>query len=101
MRVKDGSVNLDGLEQVVKDALPVMEICRRTALHVLSSGEMVVTSVRDGKHKEHSLHYVGQAVDLRTRDFTDMWAHYLRNALGKDWDVVVESDHIHVEYDPK
>ena len=101
MRTKDGSVNLEGLDQVVKDALPVMETCRRTALKVLSSGEMVVTSARDGKHKDNSLHYVGKAVDLRIRDYVDTWAMYLHNTLGKDWDVVIESDHIHVEYDPK
>ena len=101
MRTKDGSVNLEGLESTVRDALSVMETCRRTALKVLSSGEMVVTSARDGKHREHSLHYVGQAVDLRTRDFVDMWVQYLRQALGEDWDVVAEKDHIHCEYDPK
>ena len=62
---------------------------------------MIVTSGFDGKHSATSLHYKGLAVDLRTRDFTDEWARYLRNALGSGWDVVVEPDHIHVELDRK
>ena len=101
MRRKDGSVNLDGLHQTVKDALPTMEQARTSALKLLLAGEMIVTSARDGKHGINSLHGDGLAVDLRTRDFTDAWAQYLRNALGAGWDVVVESDHIHVERDPK
>ena len=118
MRVKDGSVNIADLEQVVKDALSVIEKARASALKVLSSGEMVITSGKDGKHGKDSLHYKGRAVDLRTRDFTDMWAQYLRNALSKDWDIVIEpgatmkcpkcsqiipvpAPHLHAEYDPK
>ena len=101
MRAKDGSVNVTDLEQVVKDALPLMETTRANAARIISMGEMVVTSGKDGKHGENSLHYKGRAVDLRTRDFTDIWATKLRMALGKGWDVVVESDHIHVELDDR
>ena len=118
MRTKDGSVNITDLEQVVKDALPLIETARAKAYQVVASGEMVVTSGKDGKHGANSLHYKGRAVDLRTRDVIDMWAHYLRNALGKDWDVVIEPGdtmkcpkcsqiipvpalHLHAEYDPK
>lgn len=101
MRVKDGSVNLEGLESVVRDKLAVMEATRASALKVLLAGEIVVTSAKDGKHGDGSLHYQGRAVDLRTRDFTDIWASKLRMALGKDWDVVIESDHVHCEFDQK
>lgn len=65
---------------------------------------MVITSLADGKHKEDSLHYTGYAADLRTRDLDDsdkkLVAKMLRGCLGDDYDVVLESDHIHMEYDP-
>lgn len=72
---------------------------------------VTVTAITDGEHKEGSLHYAGLAVDLRTRndDGVTQWApgikrmlrDTLKNALGADFDVVVEGTHIHVEYDPK
>lgn len=64
--------------------------------------ELVVTSVTDGDHKPGSLHHIGCAVDLRLPP-TDPPAMVaaLRNALGIEFDVVLEKDHIHVEYDPK
>ena len=65
----------------------------------------IITSVLDGKHGMDSKHYVGQAIDLRTRHMDErLWpivAEELNKALGPQYDVVLESDHIHVEYDPK
>ena len=68
--------------------------------------ELVVTSTGGGKHKRGSLHYVGLAVDLRTRDLPDKESKIrvhkvLARALGQDYDIVLEKDHIHVEFDPK
>lgn len=66
---------------------------------------MVITSANDGKHKEGSLHYKNLALDIRTRhlekDEIQIVLNYLRNKLGGDYDVILESDHIHIEYDPK
>ena len=64
--------------------------------------DMVVTSVTDGKHSRASLHYVGQAFDVRLpgengRKVSDE----IRESLIDDFDVVLESDHIHIEYQPK
>ena len=67
--------------------------------------EMVVTSVVDGKHGRGSLHYVGYAADVRTWaiqnealvDFTTG----LSEELGEEFDVVLENDHIHIEFQPK
>lgn len=65
----------------------------------------VITSAADGTHKQNSLHYVGKAFDLRTRDLLQGHAEAAREklaaALGDQFDVVLESDHIHVEFDPK
>jgi hypothetical protein len=65
--------------------------------------ELVVTSALDGKHSKGSLHYTGEAVDLRSRTLKapSLVASEIRDALGPDFDVVVESDHIHMEYQPK
>lgn len=66
----------------------------------------VITSAVDGVHMDGSRHYTGDALDLRRWDSdkigkTDAIAQELRTWLGRDYDVVVEADHIHVEYDPK
>lgn len=61
---------------------------------------LTITSVVEGTHSQGSLHYVGAAVDLRklwTPGFTAM----LRDALGEEFDVVSEGNHIHVEFQPK
>ena len=67
---------------------------------------LVVTSAVDGRHKRGSLHYVGLAVDLRTRDLATKKNRTrvhkkLRKALGDEYDVVLEKTHMHVEFDPK
>jgi len=67
--------------------------------------ELVVTSLCDSRHSRTSLHYVGYAADLRIRDIPagelqDVVCD-LRKALTGDYDVVLEADHIHLEYQPK
>ena len=64
----------------------------------------IITSTTDGKHLPDSLHYKGLAVDLRTRDLSiedkQLYFSALKFALRKLCDVVLETDHIHVEYSP-
>lgn len=66
--------------------------------------DMTITSITDGDHKAGSLHHTGEAVDLRSRDIEGnvlvQIVAQLRQHLGGYFDVVVETDHIHVEYDP-
>jgi hypothetical protein len=66
----------------------------------------VVTSGTDGKHSAGSLHYSCGAMDIRRWDLdragkTATAVSQLRGALGRNFDVILESDHIHVEFDPK
>ena len=67
--------------------------------------ELVVTELTGGQHGRSSLHYVGNAVDIRTRDISSVAltriAAQLVEALGENYDVVKESTHIHIEYQPK
>ena len=64
-----------------------------------------ITSASDSKHGPNSLHYKGKALDLRTRNVPEELRQGLRdeiaNALGPQFDVVLESDHMHMEFDPK
>ena len=67
--------------------------------------DCVITSLTDGRHSRNSLHYSGNAMDLRTRNINEdellPLVNTLRIALGENYDTVLEKDHIHVEYDPK
>lgn len=96
---KSGVVMWD-MHPAVTDALPTMD-----TVSVATIGrEALITTARDGEHMKTSLHYKGRALDLRTKDVADaVLVHYrdnLAEALGDDWDVVLERTHIHVEFDP-
>jgi hypothetical protein len=64
-----------------------------------------ITAGEDGKHKHNSLHYKGLALDFRTRHvppgLRPALAEAVRLALGPQFDVVLHSTHLHVEFDPK
>jgi len=67
--------------------------------------ELVITSIMDGKHSRKSLHYTGCAIDTRTRYFTDLEklaiADDIRKRLGHHFDVIVETNHMHIEFQPQ
>ena len=66
--------------------------------------DLVITSVTDGVHMAGSLHNVGKAIDVRSRDLgvpqRQAIVQQLKKALGPSFDVVAESSHIHIELDP-
>ena len=65
---------------------------------------LVITSCSDGKHMKNSKHYSGYAIDIRTRHLNTSEINKLKswfvNHHGMKYDMVIEKDHIHVEYDP-
>ena len=105
MRLKPG-VRLHGLQPQMTVALLAIEAAAiRVAAEDGTPYEATITSVNDGSHAPKSLHWLGRAVDVRTRDLpdhfpADAYARAIRDRLPTDFDVVVESDHIHVEWDP-
>ena len=64
--------------------------------------ELVITSVLDGKHMRASIHYIGGAVDLGLPGKDGVTARsQIAHRLGPDYDVILESNHIHIEWQPK
>ena len=84
---------------------PQMAIAYTIACRCYGQYDCVITSANDSKHGPNSLHYKGQALDLRTRHLNGQGLqavyHKLKESLGEQFDVVLEADHIHLEYDPK
>lgn len=65
--------------------------------------DLTITSANDSQHMRGSLHYKDLALDIRTRDLTKDETVGLKELLeihlGPDYDIIIESNHIHIEYD--
>lgn len=96
-KIKEGA-DVTNLHPRIQDA-----ITKADKIYKEFGIECVITSGRDSKHGTQSLHYKGQAVDLRLRDFINILVQKLRSACGPDYDIIAEFNppHIHLEYDPK
>lgn len=94
--VKQG-VRLRGLDERM---YPVIEAAADIWLN--HSRRLVITSGLDGRHRKGSRHYLGMALDFRTRGFglaaRRRVTRQLSDVLGSGFKVLRESDHIHVEY---
>jgi hypothetical protein len=99
LKLKDKTVNLNGLDFRILQALMVVAtIWRRHGML-----EVTITSALDGEHGVGSLHCFGRAVDIRSRNLPDVFkmCDSLRDCISEEYDVIVEADHIHIEFDPK
>lgn len=96
MLIKAG-VDISRLRPEIRRKLS--EIARR--VWSIEEKELIVTSTYEGSHSEGSLHYANLAVDIRRENLGDLVRMELVDKLGMDYGVVLESDHIHIEYDPK
>lgn len=67
--------------------------------------DCTITACVDGRHTTGSLHYAGAAIDVRTRnvpaDRLPKVAGQIRECLAGDFDVILESTHLHIEFQPK
>jgi len=104
LSIKDG-VKLHNLVNDAQTISSVWGVALPIIVECHAPYRCVVTSAFDGQHKPGSLHYVGRALDFRIWDVpseerADLAAH-IRDRLGPDFDVVLEANHIHIEYDPK
>lgn len=98
------------IEGIVPDIITAMSKVDDYLSYYRASG-LIVTAGSDGKHKEGSKHYTGEAFDMRTwttptsgiqlnKGNKEKIAYDLRQILGSDFDVIVEATHIHIELDP-
>ena len=106
MQVKKGA-SIEGMRSEARRAIEEVD-----KVYVSSGIMLIITSGTegesgDGVHRKDSKHYTGDAFDCRTRNIpgsrraTKDIYNIIRRVLGDDFDVVLEKDHIHVEYDPK
>ncbi len=98
MRIKDSSVKIQGISTELLFALIVAD-----QVYKETGQELVITSLNDGKHSVTSLHYSGNAGDVRIyRDGKDQQRRdMIKERLGIDYDVILEGNHIHIEYQPR
>jgi len=100
MKLKKG-VKLAGIQpEIVAIFLPIEHIAHEFGI------ELIITSVNDSNHSENSLHYTGYAIDIRIRELYSYniridFRNAIAEEIGNEFDVVLESDHIHIEFDPK
>jgi hypothetical protein len=102
--IKKG-VQLAGVQPVMWRIAVVLE-----DLYAKYKSDLVITSGTDGKHGKNSLHPKGRALDFRTSNlpggYQGLAAQDVSQRLkvivaGRGYDIVLEEDHLHVEYDPK
>lgn len=100
IKVKDDSVQVAHLSTGILLALIVAD-----QVYQEYDLDTVITSGNDGEHSYTSLHYANEAVDLRTHGLSDTNAEQVRDliaeALGTDYDVILELNHLHIECQPK
>ena len=100
MARKIRGVKLSGLQPEMLEACDVAE-----AVYAYFDKDCIVTSGRDPHHSDYSHHYKGLAIDLRTRHLSATETIHiheqLQMRLGDEYQVILETDHIHVEYDPR
>lgn len=99
MLIKAG-VDISRLNPEIRRTLTVLSKIYK----VRAEQEIIITSTYEGNHLPSSLHYHNDAIDLRWPEGEARrkeLINRIREAVGKDFDVVPELNHIHIEYDPK
>jgi len=81
----------------------VLALFRVDEVYTKFGYEFWITSLNDKTHAPGSLHFKGRAFDCRTKnvdaDILVSLHAAIAACLGPQFDVVLESDHIHVEYE--
>lgn len=67
--------------------------------------DLTITAGIDGAHMRASKHFCGNAWDMRSSNIPTSDLGVVRDecqkACGDDYDIIIEADHLHGEYDPK
>ncbi len=97
--LKDSSVRVRGMTTEILFAMFVANDILKEY-----NSKFIITSINDGIHSETSSHYAGNAFDIRVwyiKGKEQEVASKLQTALGPDYGVFYEKDHIHVQYKPR
>lgn len=104
IRFKDGVRTSLGVHEKIFSALAIADSFAVNG-HLKDGSEgIVVTSLMDGTHSPASLHYKGRAADIRIWNLEDPKEFVIQFALllgFSEYDVILEGNHIHVEFQPK
>ena len=96
MKLKEG-VKVSGVQPEIILALMVIQ-----PLFDAIDVDFVITSCRDGKHSKNSKHYLGYAVDIRSREMDHLeqvaLAQAIRKALTPEYYLLIEADHFHLQF---
>jgi len=93
-------VRITGMRpEILLAAVAAMEVYKA------AGHDLTITACVDGRHTTGSLHYAGAAIDIRTRDLppadVPKLMAQIKECVGGDFDVLLETDHIHIEFQPK
>jgi len=95
LRYKVG-VSVLGIKPEILAAYPTID-------SAFSPKDAVITSAVNGTHGRKSMHPLGYAIDLRIRHLVDNEVDkivlLLKTWLTDEYDVILEDDHIHLEFD--
>ncbi len=87
------------------EIVKIINVARATA-PLLSDDAVWITSANDSKHMSGSFHYSNRAFDIRiwnvvgpNRQMAQQWVAKMQLALGDQYDIILETDHIHAEFD--
>ncbi len=99
MRIKNGVRFHNPAAAFAASAMVIERICEKYGVAFVITGGIE-------KHEPPSKHVTGSGWDCRTRDLANEamkreFSVSVRRALGDGFDVVLESDHLHWEEDPK
>ena len=104
--MRNNSIQIKDTVKFVRLTRPILRLLN-LILDVWTYHELTptITSANDSKHSVKSLHYKDMALDIRIKDIhadkLEKVMHTLKTSIGESWDVVLESDHIHAEFQPK
>ena len=101
MRTKNSRVNISNLCAEIASRLPRLDEFTKKLCHT----QLVITSGNDGEHQADSMHYRDRAIDIRSWYVLPWKRNEYMNGLCEifpydKFDVIDESDHYHIEYDP-
>lgn len=101
IRIKPG-VSIHPASVKTPEVMHILWVAQDTAP---AEYNITVTSGCDGVHHAKSKHYDGRAFDFRIRDFPvtadcslATWVRRMQARLGDEYFVLLEKDHIHVQW---